>query len=117
MITKLLATIENLSSNKNCSNCNTTTTNNNFNNDSETPRPKNTHLAPQWDILSTTSDTATTSDNVRSTNVIPSISIEEKLHEVRLQKDVQIKEYQRLHSEKKKSVRQNLILPHQILVS
>ena len=103
MITKLLATIENLSSNKKCSNCNNTTTNNNFNNDSETRRPKNTHLAsPQWDILSTTSDTTTT-DNGRSTNVIPSISIEEQLHEVRLQKDVQFKEYQRLHSEKKKS--------------
>ena len=35
--------------------------------------------------------------------MIPSISIEEQPREVRLQKDVQFKEYQRLHSEKKKS--------------
>ena len=45
MIAKLLETIEKLSSNKNYNNCNTATTNNSFNNDSETPRPKNTHLA------------------------------------------------------------------------
>ena len=78
MIAKLLETIENLSSNKNHNSCNTTTTNNSFNNDSETPRPNNTHLAPpQWDILSTTSDTTTTSDNERSIDVIPSILIEE----------------------------------------
>ena len=104
MIAKLLETIENLSSNKNHNNCNTATTNNSFNNDSKTPRPKDTHLAPpKWDILSTTSDTTTTSDNERSISVIPGISIEEQLREVRLQKDVQFKEYQRLHSEKKKS--------------
>ena len=103
MISKLLETIENLSSNKNCNNCNTTTTNNSCNNDSETPRSKNTHLAPlQWDILSTTSDTITTSDNGKSINVIQNISTEEQLREVRLQKDVQFKEYQRLPSEKKK---------------
>ena len=101
MISKLLETIENLSSNKNYNNCNTTTTNNSCNNDSETPRSKNTHLAPpQWDILSVTS--TTTSDNGKSINIIPSISIEEQLREVRLQKDVQFKEYQRLHLKKKK---------------
>ena len=55
------------------------------------------------DTLSTTSDTTTTSHNERSINVIPSISIEEQLREVRLQKDVQFKEHQKLHSEKKKS--------------
>ena len=60
------------------------------------------HLAPsQWDILSTTTDRTTTLDNGRSINVIPSISTEEQLREVRLQKDVQFKEYQRLYSEKK----------------
>ena len=102
MISKLLKTIENLSSNKNYNNCNTTTTNNSYNNDSKTPISKNTHLVPpQWNILSTTSDT-TTSDNGKSIKVISSISIEEQLCEVRLQKDVQFKEYQRLHSEKKK---------------
>ena len=41
----------------------------------------------------------TSSDNRKSINVI---SIEEQLREVRLQKDVQFKEYQRLHSEMKK---------------
>ena len=52
MISKLLETIENLSSNKNYNNCNTTATNNSFNNDSEILRSKNTHLAPpQWDII------------------------------------------------------------------
>ena len=92
MIAKLLETIQNLNSNKNYNNCNTTTTNSSCNNDSETPRPKNTHLAPpQWDILLTTSDTTTTSDSGRSINVIPSISIEEQLREVKLQKDVQFK--------------------------
>ena len=102
MISKLLGTIENLSSNKNYNNCNTTTTNNGCNNDSEIPRSKNTHLAPpQWDILSTTSDTTTNSDNGRSTNVIPSILTEEQLREVRFQNNAQLKEYQRLHSEKK----------------
>ena len=103
MISKLLETIENLSSNINYNNCNTNTTNNSCNNDSKIPRSKNTHLAPpQWDISSTTSDTTTTSDNGRLINVILSISIEEQLREVRLQKDVQFKEYQRLYSEKKK---------------
>ena len=93
MISKLLEAIENLSSNKNYVNCNTTTTNNSCNNDSETPRSKNTHLAPpQWHILSATSDTTTTSDNGKSINVIPNISTEEQLREVRLQKDVQFKE-------------------------
>ena len=43
------------------------------------------------------------SDNGRTINVIPSISSEEQLRQVRLQKDVQFKEYQRPHSEKKKS--------------
>ena len=99
MNAKLLETIENF---ENYNNCNTITTINSFNNDSEIPRPKNTHLAPpQWDILPTISDTTTTSDNGRSINVTPSISIEEQLREVRLQKDVQFKEFQRLHSEKK----------------
>ena len=55
------------------------------------------------DTLSTTSDTTTTSHNERSINVIPSISIEEQLREVRLQKDVQFKEHQKLHKKKKKS--------------
>ena len=84
MISKLLETIENLSSNKYYNNCNIATTNNSCKNDSEIPRSKNTHLAPpQWDILSTTSDTTTTSDNERSINVIPTISIEEQLLDVR----------------------------------
>ena len=65
-------------------------------------RPNNTCLAtPQWDI-STTSDTTTNSDNGGSTSIIPTISFEEQLCEVRLQKDFQFIEYQRLHSEKKK---------------
>ena len=93
MISKLLETTENLSSNTNY-NGNTTTTNNHCNNDSEIPRSKNIHLEPpQWDMLSTTSDT-TTSNNGRLINVIASISIVEQLSEVRLQKDVQCKEYQ-----------------------
>ena len=103
IISKLLETIKNLSSNKNYNNCNTTTRNNSCNNDSETPVSKNTHLVPpQWDILSTTSDTTTASDNGKSINVISSISIEEQLRKVRLQKDAQFKKYQRLHLEKKK---------------
>ena len=103
MISKLLETTENLSSNKNYNNCNTTATNNSCNNDSEIPRSNNTYLAPpQWDILSATSDTTTASDNGRWIKVIPRISIEEQLREVRLQKDVQFNEYQRLYSEKKK---------------
>ena len=44
-----------------------------------------------------------TSDNGRLINIIPSTSIEEPLGEVRLQKYVQFKEYQRLHLGKKKS--------------
>ena len=103
MIFKLLETIENLNRNKSCNNRNITTTNNSCNNDSEIPRSKNTHLAPpQWDMLSTTPATTTTSVNGRSINVIPSISIEEQLREVRLQKDFQFKEHQTLYSEKKK---------------
>ena len=103
VISKLLETIENLNSNKKYNHCNTTTTNNGYDNDSEIQRSKNTHPAPQqWNILSTTSDTTATSDNGRSIHVIPRISIEEQLREVRLQKDVQFKEYQRLHSERKK---------------
>ena len=79
MISKLLETTENLSSNKIYNNYNTTTTNNSCNNDSEIPISKNTHLAsPQWNI-STASDTTTNYDNVRSINVIPSISIIEQL--------------------------------------
>ena len=46
MISKLLETIENLSSNGNYNNCNTTTTNNSYNNNSEISRSKNTHLTP-----------------------------------------------------------------------
>ena len=103
MISKLLETIENLNSNKKYNHCNTTTTNNGYNNGSVIQRSKNTHLAPpQWDVLSTTSDTTATSDNGRLIHVIPRISIEEQLREVRLQKGVQFKEYQRLHSETKK---------------
>ena len=103
MISKILETIENLNSNKKYNHCNTTTTNNGYDNDSEIQRSKNTHLAPpQWDKLSTNSDTTATSDNGRSIHVIPRISIEEQLREVRLQKGVQFKEYQRLHSEIKK---------------
>ena len=104
MISKLSETIDNLNSNKKYNHCNTTTTNNGYDNDSEIQRSKNTHPAPpQWNILSTTSDTtAATSDNGRSIHVIPRISIEEQLREVRLQKGVQFKEYQRLHSETKK---------------
>ena len=48
---------------------------------------------PQLNILSTTADTTATSDNGRSIKVIQKISIEEQLREVRLQKDVQFKEY------------------------
>ena len=85
MISKLLEIIENLNSNKKYNHYNTTTTSNSCNNDSEIPRSKNTHLAPpQWDVLSTTSDATATSDNGRSIHVIPSISIEEQLREVRL---------------------------------
>ena len=88
-MSKLLETIEKVSSSKNCSNCNTTTTSSSGNNDSEITSSNNTHLAPlQWEVLSKTSDTTTNSDNRRSINVIPSISIEDQLHEVRLQKDV-----------------------------
>ena len=46
--------------------------------------------------------TTTTFDNGRSINMIPSISIEEQLRDVRLQNDVQFKWYQKLHSENKK---------------
>ena len=91
--------------------------NNSCNNDSEIQRSKNTHRTlPQWTILSTTSDTTTTTDYGRSIHVIPRKSIEEQLPEIRLQKDVQFEEYQRLHSETKK-LEKNLIHNHQILVS
>ena len=117
MIAKLLQTTENLSSNKNNNSCNTTTTNNSFNNDSEIPRPNNTHLGPpQWDMLSTTSDTTTTSDNERSINIIASISIEVQLREVRLQKMSSLRNIREC-IQKRKSQRKNLILTHQILVS
>ena len=67
--------LENFSSNKNYNNCNTTTTKNSCNNDSAMPRSKNPHMAPlQWDMLSTTSDTITTSDNGRLINIMPSTS-------------------------------------------
>ena len=59
-------------------------------------------MPPQSYILSTTSGTTSTSDNGRSIHVIPSISIEEQLREVRIRKDIQFKEYQRLHLETKK---------------
>ena len=50
MTSKLLETIENLSSNINYNNCNITTTN--CNKGSQIPRSKNAHLAPpQWDII------------------------------------------------------------------
>ena len=92
MISKLLKTIESLNSNKKYNHCNTTTTNNGYDNDSEIQRSKNTHLAPpMWDILSTTSDTTATSYNGRSIHVIPKISIEEQLREVRLQKASSLK--------------------------
>ena len=68
MISKLLETIENLSTNKNYNSCNTTTTNNSCNNDSKIPRLKNTYLAPpQWDITSANSDATTNFDNGRLT--------------------------------------------------
>ena len=103
MISKLVETIGKLNSNKKYNHCNTTATNNGYDNDSEIQRSKNMHLVlPQWDILSTTSDTTATSDNGRSIHVIPRISIEEQIREVRLQKGVQFKEYQRLHSEPKR---------------
>ena len=115
MISKLFEIIENLSGNKNYNNWNATTKNKSCNNDSDMPRPKNTCLAtPQWDIL-TTSDTTTTSDNGRSTNIIPTISFEEQLRKVRLQKDFQFIEYQRLHLEKKKL--EEKPYTYQILVS
>ena len=61
------------------------------------------HIWPHHSgTLSTNSDTTTNSDNGRPINVIPSISIEVQLREVRLQKKAQFKEYQRLHSKKKK---------------
>ena len=83
-VSKLLETIENLSSN------NTTTTDNSCNNDSDIERSKNTQLTPpQWGILLTTSDTTATSDNGRSISVIPSILIEEQLSEAGLLRDVQ----------------------------
>ena len=92
MISKLSETIENLSNNKKYIHCNTTITSNSCNNHSEIPRSNNTHLAPpRWDILSTTTDTTTTSDNERSISVVSSISTEEQLLEVRSQKDVQFK--------------------------
>ena len=116
MISKLLETIENLNSNKKYNHCNTTTTNNGYDNDSEIQRSKNTHLVPpQWDILSTTSDTTATSDNGRSIHVIPRISIKEQLREVRLQKGVQFKEYQTLHSETKKVRGKTRYLPTKYL--
>ena len=89
-ISKLLETIENLSSNKNYNTFNTTTTDNSCNNDSDIERSKNTQLIPpQWGILLTTSDTTATSDNGRSISVIPSILIEEQLREAGLRRDVQ----------------------------
>ena len=89
-ISKLLETIENLSSNKNYNTFNTTTTDNSCNNDSYIERSKNTQLTPpQWGILLTTSDTTTTSDNGRSISVIPNILIEEQLREAGLLRDVQ----------------------------
>ena len=69
-----------------------TTTTNSSNNESEIPSSNNTHLAPpQQDILSKTYDTTTSSVNERLIDVIPSISIEDQLREVRLQKDAQLK--------------------------
>ena len=72
MISKLLQTIENLSSSKKYNNCNITTTYNSSNNDFEIPGSNDTHLAPpKWDI-SKTHDTTTKADG-RSINVMPSI--------------------------------------------
>ena len=103
MILKLLETIENLSSSKSYNNCNTTTTNNSCNNDFKIPSLNNTHLAqPEWGMLSTTSDTIINFDNGRSINVIPTFQLKINPREVRLQKDPQFKEYQRLRLEKKK---------------
>ena len=103
MISKLLETMESLSSCKIYNNQNTTTKSNSSNNDFEIPSSSNTHLGlPQWDILSTNFDRATSSCNEKSINVIPSILIEDQPHEMRIQKDAQFKEYLRLHSEEKK---------------
>ena len=44
---KLLETIAEVSSNKNCNNCDTTTKSNSGNNDSEITSSNNTHLVPQ----------------------------------------------------------------------
>ena len=85
---KLLETIAEVSSNKNCNNCDTTTKSNSGNNDSEITSSNNTHLVPQWDVLPETSDTTPNSDNKRSIKVILSISIEDQLREVRLQQDL-----------------------------
>ena len=69
-----------------------TTTTNSSNNESEIPSSNNTHLAPpQQDMLSKTYDTTTSSGNERLINVIPSISIEDQLREVRLQMDAKLK--------------------------
>ena len=65
-------------------------------------KPQDQRIHIWWDILSTNSNATTNSDNGRLINVIPSILIGEQLREVRLQKDAQFKEYQRLRSEKKK---------------
>ena len=54
-------------------------------------------MPPQRNILSTNSYY-----NKRTINTIPSISTEDQLRQVRLQKDPQLKKYQRLNSEKKK---------------
>ena len=91
---------------------NNTTTNNSSNNYSKIKSLHNTHLVPpQWDILSTTSDKKTNSDNSISINVIPSISIEDQLREVRLEKNAQFNEYQRIqYTRKRKSWKKNLIL-------
>ena len=119
VILKLLETTENLSSSMNYNNCNNTTTKNSRNNDSKIPNSKNTYLAPQqWDILSTTSDSITNSDNGRLINVIPSISIEDQLREMRLQKDAQFNGLRNIrdYTRKTKSWKKNLILTHQIIV-
>ena len=56
----------------------------------------------QWRILSTIFVTIANFDNWRSINVIPSITNEYRLREVRLQANAQFEKYQRLHSKIKK---------------
>ena len=83
-------------------NCNTITTNNSYSNDLEIPSLNNTHPEPPWYDISTTSDTATNSDNGRSINVIQAFQYfnQKSTTWAEITKRCPVKEYQRLHSEK-----------------